>query len=451
MDDRHVCARLAERLAAPSLPQAGPATRRRLRELVLDSIGCGLGAAGIGWGRSLVDGTVALDGPGGPATVFGSATRVGTLAAASANALLANCLDFDDTLHGHPGAVIVPTALAVGDARRSSGADVLAAVLAGYEVAGRLGTAARPSTRHRLASWGTGGHLALAGAAVTARLLHLDETATAHALALAACAAPVPSVRQSVYGPLGPSMAKNNYAAAATAGMTAAYQADHHMTGPLDVLDDDRGFARLVATDQWDPRALLDGWSTRFQADQVATKPYSCCRKIHASLDAVLAARDEHRLDASEIIAIDLHSGAWATSPHFARPDPADAPAAQFSAPYCVAAALRGHQPGPAWFHPGTLTDTAVRRLAEKVRLLAPAAPSSTVLTLRSTRGTFHSEVRHPKGHPLNPMTDAEIESKFRRLAGPVLGAERATAISKAVRALQDTQDVGTLTALLRP
>jgi 2-methylcitrate dehydratase PrpD len=362
-------------------------------------------------------------------------------------------LDFDDTSHGHPGAVIVPTALAVGEARDSSGEDVLGAVLLGYEIAGRLGAASRPSAQRRLTTWGTGAPLAVAGAAVTARLLRLDVGATAHALALATCSAPAPSVRQSVYGQLGPSMAKNTYAAAATAGMVAAYQAQHGVVGPRDVLDGASGFARLAGSDRWDLQALLAGWFEHFQVDQVASKPYPCCRKIHASLDAVLAVRDQHGVDVSEITGIVLRSRQWATSEHFAQTRPSDVVAAQFSAPYAVAAALSGHPPGPEWFDPDTMRDAAVLGVAERVDLVTASdlVPDGWAgVSLQTARGVFDAETHAARGDPRNPLHSDDIERKFRHLAEPVLGSERASVVVQAVQTLSDAPEVSGLTGQLR-
>lgn len=79
--------------------------------------------------------------------------------------------------------MIVPTALAVGEACDSSGEDVLAAVLVGYEVAGRLSAASRPSAERRLAAWGTGAPLAVAGAAVVREVQALSGAADVSRLA----------------------------------------------------------------------------------------------------------------------------------------------------------------------------------------------------------------------------------------------------------------------------
>jgi 2-methylcitrate dehydratase PrpD len=456
---RHVAERLAESVVASSIRDVRPATRRRAHELLLDGIGCGLGASGIPWGQALLRSAGAIAGGRDTgSTLLGSSQPVSTLTAVSTNAMLVNCLDFDDTLNGHPGAVVIPTALTVGESCRSSGLDVLAAVLVGYEVAGRLAAASQPSAERKQASWGTGAHLAVAGAAVTATLLALGERATAHALALAACSAPVPSVRQSVYGNLGPTMAKNNYSAAAIAGVVAAYQAQQELLGPLDILDDARGFARLAGSDRWDADLLLTGWLEPPQVDRVASKPYSCCRKIHAALDAVLAVRDKHRVAAADVTRITLRSREWATSPHFAQTRPAGPAAAQFSAPYAVAVAFCSYQPGPDWFRPDTMRDPTVRRLAERVRLVpvpdqaqVPVdSPQWTGASLETAQGDFEAETRYPRGHPANPMTPAELETKFRRLAEPTVGGNATSAIVQAVQSLSGTPDTRHLTRLLR-
>src|SRR5690606_19159767 len=145
-------------------------------------------------------------------TTDASPERYTPAIAAAISGMMANALDYDDTLYGHPGSVIVPTALTTSHYLNASGGDVLSAVVAGYEVAGRLGKACSPSAESRKLAWGIGSRHAPAAAATTALLLKLDLNQTAHALAISASNSPVSSINKTVYSSLGPTMSKNNFA-----------------------------------------------------------------------------------------------------------------------------------------------------------------------------------------------------------------------------------------------
>lgn len=125
-------------------------------------------------------------------------------------ATLANALDLDDIYwKGHPGATVIAAALAVADRSRSKGRDLIAAIVAGYEVGCRIGMSTVNDTPRKTVH-GHGTWQIFGAAAASAKLLKLDHQQAAHALAIAAVNAPVASVMKTVYGTT-PTMAKNNF------------------------------------------------------------------------------------------------------------------------------------------------------------------------------------------------------------------------------------------------
>src|SRR5438552_16843453 len=139
---------------ALSLDDAPPAVIQQMKWLILDHVGCALGGSLTPLG--LAASAVACADGGSAATVVGTRQRAGPGPAAFANAMAANALDYDDTgATGHPGATVIPAALALGEVRDRSGADDLAAVLAGYEVWSRIAGAIQQAGSVACASTGT--------------------------------------------------------------------------------------------------------------------------------------------------------------------------------------------------------------------------------------------------------------------------------------------------------
>lgn len=457
MPTRHIAAHVAEFIVGYDASVAPPSTVGRAVRLFADAIACGVGARQVRWGENLHRAAFAL-GTGiqttadGPVVLAGDAPG-GMATTAGVNASLVNCLDYDDTHFGHPGAVVVPVALAVGHGAGSSRDQLIEAVMVGYEIAGKVAAATNPSRSARNVAWGTGLRFAPAAAGVAGKLLGLDGRRLAHALALAACDGPVPSVRQAVYSSGGPSMGKNNYAASATAGVTAAFLAQEGITGPLDIFDSTGGFASLTGTDQWQPAELT---SDRVHVNEVESKPYPCCRKIHASLDALRELQRRHGFSHDDVLAVTLASSGWSAGDCFANPRPQQIVDVQFSARFCSALVMHGVPTGVDWFTPTVLSNEAVHATSRKVQLKAPsnAMPAEThswwtEVEVRTTSGMHGCAVSTPKGSPGNPMTDEELHTKFSSLVAPVLGPDRATNVYEAVVGRNSNVDARGLSALL--
>src|SRR5260370_18609790 len=202
---------------------------------MLDSIGCGLYGAVKPWGRIAGDVAVSFSGGGGgAASLFGRSEKVSPADAALANGTAIHGFEIDDahvTSSLHPGAVTLPASLAVGEARRASGAEVLAALAAGYEVGLRVGVCAGVS--HSTSGYHVTGTVGTLGAAAAAaRLLKLSPQQAAHALGIGATQA------AGLYAARTGAMTKRFHAGRASqSGGLAAYLAGQGFTGSLDVLE----------------------------------------------------------------------------------------------------------------------------------------------------------------------------------------------------------------------
>ncbi len=208
-------------------------------------------------------------GRGGRSTILGRADRLGVADAALVNGLTAHVEDFDDTHLQtviHPGAPVVPAALATAEATGASGEQTLLAVVCGIEVALRVGNGITPEHFDR--GWHLTSTTGRLGAAVAAgRLLGLDEDAMLVALGAAAVEA---AGLQEALG----TMTKSFHPGKAAAdGVEAAYLAAAGFTGPEAPIEGRRGFAR-TASSRVDEDAMLAGLGERWEIERNAFKPY---------------------------------------------------------------------------------------------------------------------------------------------------------------------------------
>lgn len=428
-------AAFASGLRHGNLPAAVAAQAQRC---LTDALGCLLGAQRTGVG-GIVRSFVRASGAPGPVRVLGSDLRTSAGVAAFAHATLINALDFDDIYDtGHPGATVIGAAISLAQELGSGEHDLIAALVAGYEVSCRAGVSlVRTGLRQSLHGHGT--WQALGAAAASARLLGLNATQTAHALAIAAANAPVASVMKTVYGAR-PSLAKNNFGAAAQGGVNAARLAQAGFDGPLDMLDGDTGFWRMAGADGVDTARLTGGLGRDFELLRVGFKTWSTCRLVQSSVQASLAVLAQAGVapDSADIARWVVQGAPILTRAPFSSPHPADMAAAPFSAPYGIAMAALGVAPGPDWFAAHALQDKRALAIAARIELqpLPPGElqgyhhPARAQLVLHDGRRFVH-DVPVAQGDAANPLPHAFIEAKFHRLAAQPEGSAPATGFGK--------------------
>jgi 2-methylcitrate dehydratase PrpD len=377
--------------------------------------------------------------------------RVPTLNAVSANGYVTNILDFDDTLNGHPGACVIPTALALGERLGASGADVLQAIVLGYEVETRIGDALRPSPERWRQVSGSATFLAFGSAAAAASLLQFDADRTASALGLAGASAPVPYIRKFGFTESEPlSWAKNNYGWAAASGLFGALLVERGFVGSRTILDGPRGFWVMAGSDRCDWLVLTADLGKDYRICRASFKPYSCCRYLHGILDAFAQAAGGLRPD--EIDKVETQG--FYHIAHFMDTSPRSMFDAQFSVPFAVAAVGHGIPPGFPWFSPETLANPSLLSLAQRVTFEPNSAYDGPTayggqVTVRSGKHTRTAAVPYPRGHPSNPLSEEELVAKFHSLVDPVLGMDRALELLDAIERVETLADIRTLTRIL--
>jgi 2-methylcitrate dehydratase PrpD len=341
------------------------------------------------------------------------------------------------------GGLVVPTALALGRARGASGADVLAAVVAGYEAMGRLGLALGAARLLARGWWPSAVCGAVGGAAAASRLLELPAEATASALGLAALHS------GGLAGGADSLLGRNLlYGSVARAGLLAAQAAAAGITGPAAPLGAPRGLGAAYGVAP-DLSQLVDGLGERFVVAQTSLKPYACARQLHAAVEAALELRRGLPPEAIEQVLVEVPADAAFVD----RPAGAALPAAPAgSAQWVLALALARGRLLPDDLAPEALA--SVRSLAQRVtvHVAAPGArPAlSAALTVRAAGQTRQREVRVPKGGPARPLTLQEAVDKARALVEPHLEADTARFIDLAL-GLDALPTVEALAALAAP
>jgi 2-methylcitrate dehydratase PrpD len=386
---------------------------------LLDLFGCFLASRRLGVNAGLLEHTAARPDPAG-ATLWGTRQRVEPALAALAHGTVAHHLELDGGWHGppgvgaHPAATVLPAALALAEARGASGAELLAAVAAGYDTIAVVATWLAPGiTRFRLHPPALVG--AFGAAAAAGRLLGLDEAALVKALARCAGATPLAPFEAFTAG----ANVKDLYGGwPGYVGLHMAQQAepDGEPVEPsfrlhrlLDRSTDD-GLAALA---QLERPALLD-------AD---FKPYPTCRSVQPALTALERLLDREPVDPNAVAALEVETYPYAVELDESANEAAPI-GARTSVKVCLALRLLHGPLRPEHFALERLADPRVRRLAEATTVtLGSARTRGASLRVRLANGSaFSEQVAESKWSASQPPTVGELEHKLRELAEPALG-----------------------------
>jgi 2-methylcitrate dehydratase PrpD len=390
------------------------------------------------------------------ATVVGTPLRGPVEDAALANGTASHALDYDDlnqSLSGHPSAPILSAALPLAERQRASGAALVAAFVAGVEIEAKLGRAVNPG--HYEIGWHATATLGVFGAAASAaRLLELSAERTAQALAIAA------SMASGIKANFGTDCKPLHVGHAARSGLEAAFLAEAGFTGNLRALEHRNGFGSTHGAGgrpAWDLATAGLGAPHDLVEPGIGVKRFPACASTHQALDATLALAEEHAIDAAAVAAVEC--GVSYMAPNQLIYDRAvTGLQGKFSMPYCVAVALLDRTVGLAQFADERVARADVQTLMPKVRMFVHPEQTTreslptrfSEVTIRLTDGRrLTRRVRHAKGQPQTPLTDAELTAKFRDCAARVLSPDRTERVLEAVLTLQTQPDVGKLARML--
>jgi 2-methylcitrate dehydratase PrpD len=445
--------------AAADLNALPDGVAARARQLVLDLVGNIVRARHDAEStRPMLAAARALGVAAGSSGVFGDSLRYTPAGAAFLNGALGHSLDFDDTHAAsslHPGAPVIPAALAAGEMAGASGAEVLAAIVAGYEVVIRTALALPAKAHYDRGFHPTATCGAFGAAAAASRVFGLDPAGVASALGIALSQA-AGSLQFLANGAW---TKRFQVGWSAMSGLAAATLAREGFKGAAEALEGRHGFLRAYAPDPR-PELALDGLGERFELMRTAVKPYPSCRYGHACIDAALAIRAEPGFDPAQleegVLGLPRAGMLLIGEPAASKSDPRNVVDGQFSGPFVVAAALLTGRMD--WDSYALLDDPALRAMLPKLVCAHDEAaerefPANMAgrLTVRAGRQAFSRFVAVPKGEPDNFLTEGELQAKFDRLAAPVLGEARAAQLAERVLALDTLPDVAALMRLAAP
>ena len=382
------------------------------------------------------------------ASVIGDGLRTNLQNAAFANGLLAHLDDYDDTFFPtvlHPSAPTIPVALALAEHGQRSGRDFLVASLLGLEATCRVALAIQ-NMRHGAVWHMTGTAGVFGGAAAAGRLLGMNAEQMAVTLGLAGTQA---SGLRETFG----TMTKAFHPArAAQSGLLAALLVQQGFTSAGTILEGRHGFAAAFAPNDTDFNAITDGLGEQWQVMNNAPKPYASAILSHPLVDAMLALRRRPGVAPERITRIHARVNPLAIKLE-SRPEPATGLEGRLSFQHAMTVALVDGACLPAQFTDERVDDPVVAGLRRRIEVEGdPAiAQDQCEVTLTLADGSVQVErVAHATGSPDNPVTDAQLNTKFLGLAGSVLPKARAKRLLDTLWALERVEDMATVVALCR-
>jgi 2-methylcitrate dehydratase PrpD len=406
---------------------------------LLDALGCGLFGSGQPWSRILAD-EVLADASAGDSTVIGRAHTVSAPAAALCNGTAIHGFELDDLIAEsiiHPAACVIPAALAAAEAVDASGDRLIEAIVAGYEVMHRVGLALGVEPARR--GFHTTSLVAPVACAVAAgKVMNLTVDQVLSAVGLACSTAS--GIKSFAAGHGGGMVKRLHLGRSAEAGVRMAQLAGRDFQGPPMALDSRFGLLEVFGGEGAQPdkmtRALGQSWAMR----DVWFKVYPICGWIQSVVQLVLELRGARPLTTDAVAAVEVGVSRYAAQNN-GEPAPVDTMGAQYSIPYCVAAALIGDPRDPARFQAEAINDPVARQLARRVNIVIDPAVEAVYpakfgarvrLTLADGTSTERT-VLECHGTPVDPCTGEERLAKFRLLAASRLPADAVSGLASQV------------------
>lgn len=396
----------------------------------------------------------------GKSTIFMSGEKTDPPRAALVNGTSAGCLEWDDTHVGamlHPGAVVFPPILALGEEVGATGPQLIAAVIAGYETMIRIGLSIQPSHFHRgFQSTATCG--VFGSAVASAKILGMTGEKIAETLGIAGSYAS----GLAQFFKSGSSVKRIHAGKSSEAGCMAALLSQAGITGPKDILEGEHGFCRAFS-DGFDSDRIMGGLGRDYKILEVTLKPHATSARIQASIEGALhlckgySIRFEHIKRVSVAIP-------QVIAGRLTHPDPPDLQAAQMSLPFTLALALWLGTTEPEKSvltitdYERNLNNPKIRDLSRQILCqVTPEVDSATTdeyvpsrVEIQTNEGENYSHfVPIPKGSPGNPLSLAEASQRFKSSLGLFLPEIAVEEIVARVTQLEELKDLPSLTHLI--
>src|SRR5579883_2817676 len=422
---------LAARARAVRYDELSSETRQLARQCLLDYVAVTLAGA-VEPVTAMVLAEMAAQAGAPHATVFLHGGKLPALSAALVNGTAAHALDYDDVnlaMPGHPSVAMLPALLALAEETHASGADLIAAFVAGYELQCRAGQLVAPTHYdHGFHATGTVGAFGAAAAC-------------AHPLGLAATQA---AGLRSLFGTMG----KPFHAGKAAAnGLLAARLAKRGFTARPDVLECDQGFARTHSVDFNPERALASPPLGLYLRGNLF-KYHAACYLTHATIEAARQLKAEHAIAPAQVRSVRIRvDRGCAGVCNIA--EPRTGLEAKFSLRFTLALALAGADTSAlAAFSDDVTRDAGLNRLRDVVTVEFasgwPLTRAEVEIALADGRVVTAG---YDAGVPAADVGEQgrRLEEKFTALVAPLLGADRTDILRDSIARLDQIEDVGEL------
>jgi 2-methylcitrate dehydratase PrpD len=413
--------------------------RHEAARALLNWVGCAVGGSRH---ETVERALAALAGFSGPpqATVLGRGERLDIMQAALMNGITSHTFDCDDTHLKtviHPSGPVASAILALAERQPVRGEDFLHAFVLGVEVECRIGNAVYPD--HYDVGWHITGTAGVFGAAAAAgRLLGLSEQQMVWALGIAATQS---SGLREMFGTMCKPFHPGN---AARNGLLAALLAAKDFTSSNQGIEAKRGFANVLST-RFDPKEVTDNLGKTFELSLNTYKPFACGIVEHPAIDGCIQLRNEHKLKAGDIesIALKVHPLVLELT---GKKAPQTGLESKFSVYHSSAVAVIYGAAGEAEYGDEVVRDPQVMALRDRVTAaVEPGVHEDQVrVTIRLRDGrTLEKFVEHAIGSVDKPMSDADLEAKFRAFAGGILSQREADNLLRLCWDIAKLKDAG--------
>jgi 2-methylcitrate dehydratase PrpD len=431
---------LAKRIVGSTPDDVPAGVRHEAARALLNWCGCAIGASRHETIENLL--AALLPFAGVPqASLLGRGERVDILHAALVNGVSSHVFDFDDT-HAraiHPSAPVLPAVLALAEWKGFSGRDLVHAFVIGVETECRVGLSVFPE--HYMIGWHITGTAGVFGSAAAAGwLLGLSEQQMAWALGIAATQS---SGLREMFG----SMCKSLHPGrAAQNGLTAALMASRGFTSSEQSIEAKRGFGQVMST-KFDSSIITAEWGGRWELSHNMYKPYACGLVVQGTIDGCIQLRNEFALVPDMIDRVDLK-----VSPIVfeltAKENPRTGLEGKFSVFHAAAVALHTGKAGEAQFSDASVLDPVTVALRKRVRIERDESIGrvQSHITIRLKDGrVLERHVVNALGTLERPMSDRDLEDKFRGLAEGILPSGQAEEVIRLCWDVENLPDAGVI------
>jgi 2-methylcitrate dehydratase PrpD len=456
----------AEGLKYESLPKE---VIENTRLYILDWFGCCIAATDLPSTQSILKTARELNGRA-DVTVLGSGEKMEPTLAAMVNGTMSHSLEMDDdhrTLCGHPAAPVIPAALAISEKLGLDGKKLIEAVVVGYEMIIRSATCflgrAYYEGWHPTSTCGVFG-----AAAAAAKAMGLDSGQTATAFSLAGSMAGG-TLEFHFEGSFAKRFHPGN---AARNGILAAMMARDGFTGPWRIFEGEYGFfnthckkdaeldqdGRPVVKNVYDPNIMIDQLGERYDLMTNSFKVHAGGRFGATSIDACLELVNRYYIQPKDVAEIRIGACDFTMRAHFSETAyrPKNIVNAQFSLPFAVALVLLYRKVSVRQLTEENWTDPKIIEIMDKVTKYVDTEAEAAYpdhymskVTIILKDGTERkARIDYPRGDPENRPTNKELYDKFRELAGMTLSDEKVERLLEALIGLEQTENVGSITAL---